>query len=289
MTRDRHPVLDDLIGLLRLEQLEVNLFRGESRDIGSKQVFGGQVLGQALSAASYTVEEERCVHSLHSYFLRRGDMNAPIIYEVDRQRDGRSVSNRRVVAIQHGRPIFNLAASFQVEQSGLEHQAPMPDVPDPDTLETESPDSSMDLQHLPEKVRRFMFEQRPFDFRWVQPQHYGTRVSEPRRQLWFRTAGRLPEEPALHRSMLAYVSDYGLLTTALLPHGKTMFSENLQMASIDHAMWFHRPAQLDQWLLYSVDSPISIDTRGFARGQIYNRQGELVASTAQEGLMRLTS
>ncbi|MFK7956579.1 MAG: acyl-CoA thioesterase domain-containing protein [Lysobacterales bacterium] len=286
MSRRRHPVLDDLIHLLRLERLEDNLFRGQSRDIGSKQVFGGQVLGQALSAASYTVEG-RNVHSLHSYFLRRGDMQAPIIYEVDHQRDGRSFSNRRVVAIQHGRPIFNLACSFQVPQAGLEHQSAMPDVPMPDTLEAETVSSSQDLAHLPEKMRRFMFEQRPFEFRWVTPQTYSQQTTEPSRQLWFRSDGTLPEDPQLHRAMLAYASDYGLLTTAGLPHGKTMFSENLQMASIDHAMWFHRPFRMDQWLLYCFDSPISVDTRGFARGQVFDIDGALVASTAQEGLMRL--
>ncbi len=286
MNQRRHPVLDDLINLLRLERLEDNLFRGQSRDIGSKQVFGGQVLGQALSAASYTVEG-RSVHSLHSYFLRRGDMQAPIIYEVDHQRDGRSFSNRRVVAIQHGRPIFNLAASFQIPQQGLEHQSSMPDVPGPESLETETVGSSQDLAHLPEKMRRFMFEQRPFEFRWVTPQSYDSAPAEPTRQLWFRSDGLLPDEPQLHRAMLAYASDYGLLTTAGLPHGKTLFSEQLQMASIDHAMWFHRPVKMDDWLLYCFDSPISIDTRGFARGQIFDQAGGLVASTAQEGLMRL--
>ncbi|MEM1091668.1 MAG: acyl-CoA thioesterase II [Pseudomonadota bacterium] len=286
MSERRHPVLDDLISLLRLERLEDNLFRGQSRDIGSKQVFGGQVLGQALSAASYTVED-RCVHSLHSYFLRRGDMQAPIIYEVDRQRDGRSFSNRRVVAIQHGRPIFNLAASFQVPQAGLEHQAAMPSVPPPESLETETIGSSQDLQFLPEKMRRFMFEQRPFEFRWVTPQRYDGEAAEPRRQLWFRSDGSLPDDPQLHRAMLAYASDYGLLTTAGLPHGKNLFSDKIQMASLDHAMWFHRPVTIDDWLLYCFDSPISIDTRGFARGQIFNQRGELVASTAQEGLIRL--
>ncbi len=286
MSKRRHPVLDDLIQLLRLERLEDKLFRGQSRDIGSKQVFGGQVLGQALSAASYTVEG-RDVHSLHSYFLRRGDMQAPIIYEVDHQRDGRSFSNRRVVAIQHGRPIFNLACSFQVPQSGLEHQSTMPTVPMPDALEPETLASTQDLAHLPEKMRRFMFEQRPFEFRWVTPQTYSQQASEPNRQLWFRADGSLPDDPQLHRAMLAYASDYGLLTTAGLPHGKTMFSENLQLASIDHAMWFHRPFRMDQWLLYCFDSPISVDTRGFARGQVFDIDGALVASTAQEGLMRL--
>lgn len=278
-------IADDLIRLLRLERLEVNLFRGESRDIGSAQVFGGQVLGQALSAASYTVEE-RSVHSLHAYFLRRGDMEAPIIYEVDRQRDGRSISNRRVVAIQHGRPIFNMAASFQVPQAGLEHQFTMPEVTAPEDLPSESLES-VGMRHLPEKVKRFLFERRPFEFKWEHQLDHDETGDRPTRRLWFRPVGQVEAEPHLHNAMLAYASDYGLLTTALLPHGQSLFSEDLQMASIDHVMWFHRTFDINQWLLYDLDSPVSRDTRGLCRGLIYTREGELVASTAQEGLIRM--
>ncbi len=281
-----NPVLDDLIGLLKLERLEVNLFRGESRDIGSKQVYGGQVLGQALSAAAYTVEE-RTIHSLHAYFLRRGDMHSPIVYEVDRQRDGRSFSNRRVVAIQHGRPILNLAASFQVSEEGMSHVQPAPPVPAPEDLPPAA-ESIAGIDKLPEKLRRFLLEFRPFDFRWVDPPNYqDPKPAEPRRRLWFRTAGALPDDPDLHRALLAYASDYGLLTTALLPHALSLFSDNLQLASLDHAIWFHRPFRLDQWLLYCYDSPTATGARGFSRGQLFDREGQLVASVAQEGLMRV--
>ncbi|MDJ0657235.1 MAG: acyl-CoA thioesterase II [Xanthomonadales bacterium] len=284
-SRPLEDPLDDLIHLLKLERLEDNLFRGESRDIGSRQVFGGQVLGQALSAANQTVDD-RCVHSLHAYFLRRGDMQAPIVYEVDRQRDGGSFSNRRVVAIQHGRPIFNMAASFQKAETGLEHQSTMPEVPDPESLTTghfEGPEGS----GMPEKIRRLLVDHRPFEFRWVQPTDYQHPVAqEPRRQLWFRADGQLPDDEHLHRAMLAYASDFGLLPTALLPHGKSVFSDNLIMASLDHAMWFHRPFRIDEWLLYSYDSPNAVDARGLSRGQIFRRDGTLVCSLAQEGLMR---
>jgi acyl-CoA thioesterase-2 len=277
----------DLLNLLELEQLEVNLFRGASRDIGSPQVFGGQVLGQALTAASATVEG-RVVHSLHAYFLRRGDFNAPIVYQVDRSLDGHSFSNRRVVAIQHGQQIFNMAASFQVTEDGFEHQVPMPQVPGPEEL----PDSSQFppdlLPRLPERVRRFFGQPRPFEFRSVQPIDYLRRhASEPTRQLWFRAVGRLPDDEKLHRSLLAYVSDFFLLDTATLPHGTSFLHGSLIMASIDHAMWFHRPLRVDEWLLYATESPSASGARGFARAGLFSRDGRLVASTAQEGLVRI--
>lgn len=282
-----NPVVDDLVTLLSLERLEVNLFRGQSRDIGSKQVFGGQVLGQALAAAAYTVEE-RVVHSLHAYFLRRGDMHAPIIYEVDRQRDGRSYSNRRVVAIQHGRPIFNMAASFKAPEQGLEHQSEMPQVPQPEDLPQRDPKTISGTGHLPQKVKRFLFHQRPFEFRWVQePEYIEPKKHQPKRQLWFKTAGPLPDNPDLHRAMLAYASDYGLLTTALLPHGISLFNENAQVVSLDHAMWFHRPFRIDEWLLYAYHSPSASGGRGLANGSVFTRDGTLVACTAQEGVMRI--
>ena len=279
--------LADLLRLLELEPLEVNLFRGESRDIGSAQVFGGQVLGQALTAASATIEG-RIVHSLHAYFLRRGDFNAPIVYQVDRSLDGHSFSNRRVVAIQHGEPIFNMAASFQVLEEGFEHQIAMPNVPLPEEL----PDSSRPppelLARLPERLRRFLEQPRPFEFRLVQPFDYvAPQGVPPSRQVWFRAVDQLPADESLHRRLLAYLSDYFLLDTATLPHGSVFLRSSIVMASIDHAMWFHRPLRVDDWLLYAVESPSASGARGFARANVYARDGKLVASTAQEGLVRL--
>lgn len=279
--------LDDLVRLLTLERLEDKLFRGESRDIGSKQVFGGQVLGQALTAANHTVDD-RCVHSLHAYFLRPGDMEAPIVYEVDHQLDGRSFANRRVVAIQHGKPILNLACSFQRVEKGMEHQRPMPEVPHYSELTDQSEENIIGLEKLPTKIKRFLFDTRPFNFRWVQkPKLKNPDPSEPVRQLWFKTSGTLPDDPNLHRAMLTYASDYGLLTTSLLPHGIALFNERLQLVSLDHAMFFHREFRVDEWLLYSLESPIAIGARGLSRGQVFNQQGELVASVNQEGLIRL--
>jgi len=278
--------LRELVQLLRLERLEVNLFRGLSRDIGSKQVFGGQVLGQALAAAAYTVEG-RAAHSLHAYFLRRGDMNAPIIYEVDHQRDGRSFSSRRVVAIQHGHPILNLAASFQVPEKGLEHQLPMPDVPMPEELTKISNNPDVDIKKVPEKMRRFLDRDRPFEVRPIRGHQDVDGSRKPMMQSWFRTVDKISDEPHLHQAILAYASDYGLVTSALIPHRIKGHEENLQVVSLDHAMWFHHPCRVDEWLLYSTQSPISANTRGLARGAIYRQDGTLVASTAQEGLMRL--
>ncbi|MFO7276267.1 MAG: acyl-CoA thioesterase II [Pseudomonadota bacterium] len=275
----------DLLNLLELEQLEVNLFRGESRDIGSPQVFGGQVLGQALTAASMTVEG-RIVHSLHAYFLRRGDFNAPIVYSVDRSLDGRSFSNRRVIAIQHGQQIFNMTASFQVMEQGIEHQIAMPDVPPPEDLPDFSRPPRELFERLPEHLKRFIEKPRPFEFRMVQPFDPERPKAPPARQVWFRATSRLPDDEALHRCLLAYVSDYNLLDTATLPHG-SFLSGTFQLASIDHAMWFHRPVRVDDWLLYAVESPSASGARGFARASVFSRDGRLVASTAQEGLVRV--
>lgn len=282
-----HPVLTDLLTLLKLERIEENIFRGESRDIGSSRVFGGQVLGQALTAASYTVDD-REVHSLHAYFLRAGDVKAPIVYEVDRARDGKSFSNRRVVAIQYGRPIFNMAASFQSPEQGLEHQAEIPDVPPPESL--------TDLRELPEDLlkglsqpmRRFLTHERPFEMRPVDPVLLLTpEPSAPRREVWIRTRDRITDEPELHRNLLAYISDYQLLGTSILPHGVRFGDPQMQVASLDHAVWFHRPFRVDDWLLYSMDSPSASGARGLALGRFYARDGTLVASIAQEGLIRL--
>jgi acyl-CoA thioesterase-2 len=279
--------LEELVRLLDLERLEDDLFRGESRDIGSPQVFGGQVLGQALRAASATVPDGRAVHSLHAYFLRRGDFNMPIVYDVDRSRDGESFSSRRVTAIQHGEQIFNLSASFQKPQAGVEHQSAAPDVPPPETLHDANNLPESILSRLPERARRFLERSRPFEFRpvqledWLRPE-----PSAAAQQIWFRAVDRLPDEDALHRSLLAYVSDYNLLNTACRPHALSPWRNNVITASIDHAMWFHRAARVDDWLLYSTDSPSASGARGFARGSLYTREGVLVASTAQEGLMR---
>lgn len=281
-------ILKDLIQVLQLERLDANLYRGESRDIGTKRVFGGQILGQALAAASYTVED-RVAHSLHAYFLRKGDHDAPVIFEVDRQRDGRSFSSRRVVAIQHGFPILNLAASFQALEEGLEHQAPMPQVPGPDSLKDVREYRKALLDQYPDsKLPRYLMHERPFEFRPAQPpQFIDPEPREARRHVWFRTVGKLPDDDAVHRNMLAYVSDYYLLATATRPHGYSVFSPNLQLASLDHAMWFQRSFRIDEWLLYSLDSPSAAGARGLARGTIYDLQGRLIAVVAQEGVMRV--
>ena len=282
-----HPVLEDLIQLLKLERIEDNIFRGESRDIGGAQVFGGQVVGQALSAAHHTVDD-RVAHSLHAYFLRRGDMTAPIIYEVDRARDGGSFSVRRVVAIQHGRPIFNLAASFHEPEKGLEHQADMPDVPGPDGLQDVTEFASETLARVPEKMRRFLTEQRPFEFRPVRPVNFEhPERLPPEKQVWIKAVDNLPDEYSLHQNLLAYVSDYELLGTSTLPHGLLFGRGMVQMASLDHALWFHRDVRVDQWLLYAFDSPNASGARGFARGQFFTEDGVLVASAVQEGLVRV--
>lgn len=282
-----HPVLDDLITLLKLERIEKNIFRGDSRDIGSAQVFGGQVLGQALSAAQHTIDD-RVAHSLHAYFLRRGDMKAPIIYEVDRARDGGSFSNRRVVAIQHGRPIFNLAASFQDPEPGIEHHALMPGVPGPEGLKDVSDVEPGALAKLPEKMRRFLTKKRPFDIRPVEPiSLFEPDKQEPNKHVWIRAVDKLPNDLALHQNLLAYVSDYELLGTSTLPHGLPFGQGHVIMASLDHALWFHRDVRIDEWLLYAMDSPNASGARGFARGQLFTEDGRLVASTAQEGLVRV--
>jgi acyl-CoA thioesterase-2 len=280
-------LLEDLLAVMTLERLEMDLFRGQSRDIGSPQVFGGQVLGQALVAATATVEE-RPVHSLHAYFLRRGDFNAPIVYEVDRARDGNHFSTRRIVAIQHGEQIFNMSASFQSEERGLDHQSGMPEVPVPEDLpDVEAYVRSLGNQ-VPEKLRRLLERKRPFEFRPVEPPGFlRPQNLTPRKNVWFRAVDSLPDDDALHRCLLAYVSDFNLLDTATMPHGVATATGSLVVASIDHAMWFHRSARVDEWLLYTTDSPSASGARGFTRGSIYARDGRLVASTCQEGLMRL--
>jgi acyl-CoA thioesterase-2 len=282
-----NQLLEDLIKVMTLERLEDDLFRGESRDIGSPQVFGGQVLGQALMAAVATVEG-RSAHSLHAYFLRRGDFNSPIVYEVDRARDGNHFSTRRVIAIQHGAQIFNLSASFQSVENGLDHQLSMPEVPLPEELTDIDEHLRAFLPQLPETLRRVLERKRPFEFRPVTPPNFlKPQRTEPLRYIWFRAVDRLPADEALHRCLLAYVSDFNLLDTAIMPHGWPSAPRKLVMASIDHAMWFHRSVRVDEWLLYATDSPSASGARGFTRGSIFSADGRLVASAAQEGLIRV--
>ncbi|MCA0394022.1 MAG: acyl-CoA thioesterase II [Proteobacteria bacterium] len=280
--------VSELIELLSLERLEDNLFRGQSRDIGTKYVFGGQVLGQALSAAQATMSEPRAAHSLHAYFLRAGDVEHPIVYDVDRTRDGGSFSVRRVTAIQHGKVIFFCAASFQEAEAGAEHQPPMPQVPDPDDIAPADPVPLEVLARLPTKVQRWLNRGGPFEFRQVHPRDdLKPSKQPPFNQVWFRLCERVGDAPELHRALLAYASDFHLLGTATFPHGISYYQPNVQMASLDHALWFHRPFRADDWLLYAIDSPSAQGARGLARGQVFSRDGRLVASTAQEGMIRV--
>jgi acyl-CoA thioesterase-2 len=282
------PPVEELLSLLQLERIEHNLFRGESRDIGTRYVFGGQVLGQALSAAQQTVDDDRVAHSLHAYFLRAGDFEHPIVYQVERTRDGGSFSVRRVTAIQHGQPIFNFSASFQVEEIGVEHQLPMPSVPRPDDLAPASPLPGEELAKLPPKLQRWFGRSGPFEFRHVYPRdELNPPKLPPFQQVWFRLSSRIDDSPGLHRALLAYASDFHLVGTTMFPHGISFLQRNVQVASLDHAMWFHRPFRVDEWLLYACDSPTAQGGRGLARGMIYSEDGRLVASTAQEGLIRL--
>ncbi len=280
--------VSELIELLSLERLEDNLFRGQSRDIGTKYVFGGQVLGQALSAAQATLTQPRDAHSLHAYFLRAGNIEAPIVYIVDRTRDGGSFSVRRVTAIQHGQVIFFCAASFQDHEDGTEHQLSMPEVPKPEDLEPAPAVPAERLALLPNKIQRWLDRTGPFEFRHVYPRD---ELNPPKRppfqQVWFRLSEPVGDAPELHRALLAYASDFHLLGTATFPHGISYYQPNVLMASLDHALWFHRPFRADDWLLYSIDSPSAQNSRGLARGQIFDRSGRLVASSAQEGLIRM--
>jgi acyl-CoA thioesterase-2 len=281
-------LVDELVALLRLERLEDNLFRGESRDIGTHRVFGGQVLGQALSAAQQTVDAERAAHSLHAYFLRAGDIAHPIVYNVERARDGGSFSVRRVVAIQHGQPIFNCSVSFQIAEPGVEHQLPMPSVPKPADLPPRAEIAPEELALIPAKLQRWLAMRGPFEFRRVYPRdELNPGKQPPYQHVWFRLIDKAPDDVVLQRAMLAYASDFHLIGTTTFPHGISYLQKNVQMASLDHALWFHRPFRVDEWLLYSCDSPTAQGARGLARGMIYTEDGRLVASTAQEGLIRL--
>ncbi|MEE4916510.1 acyl-CoA thioesterase II [Pseudomonas alliivorans] len=280
-------VLDDLVELLTLEPIEENLFRGRSHDLGFRQLFGGQVLGQSLSAASQTVEEDRHVHSLHGYFLRPGDAGLPVVYQVDRVRDGGSFSTRRVTAIQKGKPIFTCSASFQYDEEGFEHQAAMPQIVGPENLPSELELMQQRAHLIPEAVHDKFLRPKPIEFRPVTAEDpYNPQPGEPVKYVWFRADGTLNDAPALHKYMLAYASDFNLLTTSLKPHAKTVWQRDMQVASLDHSLWFHNDLRADDWLLYAMDSPWAGNSRGFSRGSIFNRAGQLVASVSQEGLIR---
>jgi len=282
-------ILKDLLNLLNLETLEDNLFRGASRDLGGKSVFGGQVISQALVAATRTVADG-APHSLHAYFLRPGAMTKPIVYEVDRIRDGRSFTARRIQAIQNGKPILAMMASFQRAEGGLEHQTPMPDVPPPEQLKSMTAYADQWLNEVPdasERAQAALLGEKAIEFRPVSPLNpLKPKPLAPTQAIWFKAAGQLPDDPLLHRCVLAYASDFHLLSTALRPHALTWIDDQVSIASIDHALWFHRELRVDDWLLYVMDSPTAQHARGLSRGLIYDRAGRLVASVVQENLMR---
>jgi acyl-CoA thioesterase-2 len=277
--------IEEVLDLLDLEKIEENIFRGQSPEDRMQRVFGGQVLGQALVAASRTVEGRVC-HSFHAYFLRAGDPKIPILYEVDRARDGASFTSRRVIAIQHGKQIFNMSASFQVPEKGLEHQFDMPKVPAPESLMDEHEARKQWMENMPEEQKAWISRPRPIEMRPVVLDNWMNRAPrEPFDNVWMRATGPVPDDIIVQQSVLAYASDMSLLDTALLPHGRS-WNSPIQMASLDHAMWFHHPFKMDDWLLYAQDSPSASGARGFNRGAIYSRSGTLVASVVQEGLMR---
>lgn len=287
MTDKPQEAIEELLGLLDLEPLELNLFRGRSPKEGWQRVYGGQVLGQALVAAVRTVEERRPVHSLHAYFLLGGDPAHPIIYEVERTRDGGSFTTRRVKAIQHGRTMFAMSASFQKDEVSYDHQSTMPDVPPPESLPSATQIMAKFIDRLPENMRNYWRRERPVDMRPVDVSRYlGREKQQPIQHIWIRANGTLPDDPKVHQCVLAYASDFTLLDTALIAHGKLLFDSDIQLASLDHALWFHRPFRADEWLLYSQDSPNAHGARGFCRGSVYTREGRLIASVAQEGLIR---
>ena len=280
-------VLDQLLALLKLETIEQGIYRGQSQDLGFKALFGGQVMGQALSAAQETISQDRFVHSLHSYFLRPGDASKPVVYEVENIRDGRSFGTRRVKAIQNGKVIFYLTASFQETEQGFEHQAAMPNVTGPEELPSISDFIFDHQEYIPEAVRGKFLSEKPIELRpveqynWVKPSK-----AEPKCHMWIKANGHMPNDLRIHTYMLAYTSDFHFLPTALFAHGKSHWQPNFQIATIDHAMWFHRPFRMDEWLLYVMESPTAVGGRGLVRGQIFSQSGELVATTMQEGVIR---
>lgn len=280
--------LDDLLDLLDLETIEVRIFRGRNRPLASPRVFGGQVLAQALVAAGRTVEADRLCHSLHAYFILPGDVEAPIVYDVETLRDGGSFTTRRVTAVQHGRPIFNASLSFHRAEAGLDHQAePAPERPAPEALPSERDLAAALGDRIPEPLRTVLTRERPIDFRPVDPADpFRPAPRDPHASTWLRADGALPDDPLIHQAILAYASDWGLLGTALLPHGRSVFDGTIQAASLDHTIWFLRPFRADGWLLYEMDAPSTAGARAFTRGSVYDADGRLVAATAQEGLIR---
>jgi acyl-CoA thioesterase-2 len=280
-------VLGELLTLLKLEKIEENIFRGQSQDLGFGSVFGGQVLGQALSAAYQTVPTERRVHSLHAYFLRPGMATKPIVYDVDCIRDGKSFTTRRVVAIQKGRAIFNMSASFQIDEPGFDHQEPAPEIPGPEGLKSELALARQVAAKIPLTIRDKILCKKPIEVRTVNPADPFAPVKrEPLRYAWLKAIESMPDDPAVHQYLLAYASDFGLLAPSLYPHGHSPWEADMQVASLDHAMWFHRDFRMDDWLLYVMKSTNACRARGLSDGKIYTRQGQLVASVAQEGLIR---
>lgn len=286
-TEGTRRAVQALIASLRLTPQDADRARGHSIDIGSRAVFGGHVLAQALMAAARTVDPRQAPHSLHAYFIRAGDKQVPIDYEASRVRDGASFSTRRVTAVQHAQVIFDMVASFHREEAGPSHQQDMPEAPDPDTLLDDAAHKRAIVEQLPPAMRRYLLGDRAVEFRPCRPNNFiAPEVREPRQMIWLRVADRLPDDPLLHQALLAYASDFSLLSVALLPHGMSFIQPDVLAVSLDHALWFHRPFRADEWLLYVMDSPSAAMARGFCRGSLYSRDGKLVASVAQEGLMR---
>lgn len=280
-------VLNDLLALLQLETIEQGIYRGQSQDLGFRTLFGGQVMGQALSAAQETVNVSQHVHSFHSYFLRPGDASKPVVYDVENLRDGKSFNTRRVQAIQNGQTIYCMTASFQREEKGLEHQDCMPNVPQPEEVQSYTDYIFEHQDKIPEKMRGKLLSEKPIELRPIQKYNWYQPEKMPATcQMWIKASGKLSDDLRIHTYMLAYTSDFHFLPTAVYPHGVSPWQENFQMATIDHAMWFHRPFRIDEWLLYSVDSPTASGGRGLVKGQIFNQKGQLVASTMQEGVIR---
>jgi acyl-CoA thioesterase-2 len=280
-------VLEELLRLLKLEKIEENIFRGQSQDLGFGSVFGGQVLGQALSAAYQTIQSDRKAHSLHAYFLRMGDANKPIIYNVDCIRDGKSFTTRRVVAIQKGRAIFNMSASFQVDEPGFDHQDKAPDIPGPDGIESELELAMAVADKIPKSIRDKILCKKPIEFRPVNPiDPFSPEIREPVGYTWFKAIDKMPDDFRVHQYMLAYASDFGFVATSLYPHGHSYWERDMQVASLDHALWFHRDFRMDEWLLYVMHSPNAYKAKGLNNGKIFTKEGKLIASVSQEGLIR---
>ena len=284
---NKENVLAKLISLLKLEKIENNIFRGESQDLGFGNLFGGQVMGQALSAASRTVDPIYHAHSLHGYFMLAGDVKKPVVYTVDRIRDGKSFITRRVVAVQDGRAIFSMSASFHKKEPGFEHQDTMPDIKGPDGIESEIEMAKRLSDRIPPEIYGKLICKKPIEIRVVNPMNpFAPRTMPPEKYIWFRAVDKITDDMAVHRCMLAYTSDFHLLVTALYPHGKTFWSRDMQVASLDHSIWFHRDFKMDDWLCYVMKSPNAAFGRGFSLGSIFTQDGILVASVAQEGLLR---